>query len=100
MPKDSSTRSSPRASPSASELRRVAVRKFGAGQSRAGMTGPREHAAAAAAALTRAFTTESIIVRDRFRALMRESGVPEVAIEEFLRTAWIDDEAYLTDEPR
>ncbi|HUQ45126.1 MAG TPA: hypothetical protein VM033_00660 [Gemmatimonadaceae bacterium] len=77
--------------------RRVSVRKFGAGKSSAGMTGPAEFAAAATEALERSFTTQAVILADQFRSLMRKRGVPDDAIETFLRSATIDDESYLSD---
>ena len=78
-----------------SRPRRISVRKFGAGKSSAGMTGPAEYAAAAADALTRSFTTQAVIHGDQFRDLMRKRGVPDQVIEAFLKSASIDDESYL-----
>ena len=78
-------------------LRRISVRKFGAGKSSAAMTGPAEFAAAANDALSRSFTTQAVILADQFRSLMRKQGVPPDAIETFLNSMTIDDESYLTD---
>jgi hypothetical protein len=80
-----------------SKPQRVSVKKYGAGKSIARMTGPAEFAAAAFTALNRSFSTQAIILADQFRTLMREQGVPEDAIEAFLRSVTIDDESYLTD---
>ena len=77
--------------------RRVSVRKFGAGKSSAGMTGPSRFAAAAADALSRSFTTQAVILVDQFRELMRKKGVPDKEIEAFVRSAVIDDESYLSE---
>lgn len=77
--------------------RRISVRKFGAGKSSAGMTGPAEFAAAATEALSRSFTTQAVVLADQFRALMRKQGVPPDAIETYLSSVSIDDESYLTD---
>ena len=81
-------------------MKKVVVRKYGAGQSFAVMEGPAEYAEQAKAALMRAFTTRSVIIEEQFRQLMRASGVPDQATDQFLAAARIDDEAYLTDEPR
>ena len=77
--------------------RRISVRKFGAGKSSAGMTGPAEFAAAATDALSRSFTTQAVILADQFRSLMRKQGVPADVIDKFLDSVSIDDESYLTD---
>lgn len=82
-----------------SEAAKFAVKKYAAGQSIAWMVGSSQHATAAAESLLRSFTTTSVIVHDRFRELMRERNVPEDVVEQYLRSAWIDDEAYLTDRP-
>lgn len=81
-------------------LRRVHVRKVGAGKSSARMTGPSRFAAAAEEALSGAFTTQAVIRAERFRELMRAKGVPDEAIEAFLASAVIDDESYLGDRRR
>lgn len=73
----------------------LVVRKYGAGKSTAGMTGPAKYVKAAAECLVRSFTTKSYVVQGQFRQLMRECGVPESVIEDFLRSAWVDDEAFL-----
>ena len=77
--------------------RRVSVRKFGSGKSSARMVGPSRFAAAATDALNRSFTTQAIVHFQQFRALMRKHGVPDDVIEEFVRSAVIDDESYLTE---
>jgi hypothetical protein len=79
------------------KLGRTSVRKYGAGKSSARMTGPAEFIAAAQEALARSFTTQAVILQDQFRVLMQKQGVPEDVIEEFLRSASVDDESYLTD---
>ena len=75
--------------------RRVIVRKYGAGKSTASMTGPAEYVKVAAECLLRSFTTKSYVVQDQFRMLMRGRGVPESVIDDFLGSAWVDDEAFL-----
>jgi hypothetical protein len=75
--------------------RRVIVRKYGAGKSTAGMTGPAEYVKVAAECLVRSFTTKSYVVQDQFSQLMRDRGVPASVIAEFLRSVWVDDEAFL-----
>jgi hypothetical protein len=34
-------------------------------------------------------------MEDRFTQLMRDRGVPASVIAEFLRSVWVDDEAFL-----
>ena len=71
--------------------------KYGAGKSRAVMTGAAEFSAAAEEALGRCFATQAIVLADQFREMQRATGVPEDVIEDFLRSMEIDDESYLTD---
>ena len=75
---------------------RVLVRKYGAGKSRARMSGPAEFVVAAQEALARSFTTRAVVLADQFRALMKQKGVPDDVIEKFLSSVSIDDESYLT----
>ena len=75
--------------------RRLVVRKYGAGKSTAGMTGPAEYVKVAAECLVRSFTTKSYVVQDQFSQLMRERRVPASVIADFLRSAWVDDESFL-----
>lgn len=75
--------------------RRLIVKKYGAGKSTAGMTGPAEYVQVAAECLARSFTTKSYVVEGQFRQLMRGRGVPESVIDGFLSSCWIDDEAFL-----
>jgi hypothetical protein len=77
--------------------RRLIVKKYGAGKSTAGMTGPAEYVEAAAECLVRSFTTKSYVEQNQFRQLMRERRVPESVIDGFLGSCWIDDEAFLRD---
>jgi hypothetical protein len=78
-------------------VRRVCVKKYAAGKSYAWISGPDEYAAVAGQCLIRSFSTISYIIEDSFRRRMREKGVPDDVIEEFLRGASVDDEAYLVD---
>jgi hypothetical protein len=73
------------------------VRKYGAGKSDAWMVGPSEYAEVASECLLRSFTTYSYIMEDLFRERMRQRGVPEGVIDEFLRGAEVNDEAFLSE---
>lgn len=75
--------------------RRLLVRKFGAGKGMARMKGPADYANVAAECLRDSFTTMAHIMEDMFRQRMAARGVPESVIEEFLRSATIDDETFL-----
>jgi len=77
-------------------IRRVCVKKYGAGKSYAWISGPDEYAVVAAECLLRSFTT-IYIMEDLFRGRMRERGVPDAVIDEFLRGARVDDEAFLAE---
>ena len=76
-------------------MRRLLVRKFGAGKGMARMKGPAEYVDVAAECLRDSFTTVAHIMEDRFRERMAARGVPTSAVEEFLRSATIDDETFL-----
>jgi hypothetical protein len=78
-------------------VRRVCVKKYGAGKSFAWISGPDEYAAAAGQCLIRSFSTISYIMEDLFRERMRERGVPDAVTDEFLRSARINDESFLTE---
>ena len=75
--------------------RRLLVRKFGAGKGMARMKGPAEYVDVAAECLRDSFTTMAHIMEDRFREHMAARGVPKSVVEEFLRSATIDDETFL-----
>ena len=76
-------------------MRRLLVRKFGAGKGMARMKGPAEYVDVAAECLRDSFTTRAHIMKVLFRERMAARGVPESVIEEFLRSATIDDETFL-----
>lgn len=78
----------------------ISVKKYGAGYALVRITGPAAYAAAAEQAIKGALTCLSVILPDHFRESMRAAGVPDAAIEEYLHSAWIDDEACLALEPR
>ena len=78
----------------------IMVKKYGAGRAVLGVTGPAEFARAAREAMVGALTCYSVILPDHFRESMRAAGAPDEVIDEFLHSAWIDDEVYLTPEYR
>lgn len=75
--------------------RRLLVRKFGAGKAVARMRGPADYAEIAAECLRGSFTTMASVIEEQFRERMASRGVPASVVEEFLRSATVDDETFL-----
>ena len=75
----------------------VIIKRYAAGKAFACATGDRAFSATAGDALARSLVMDIRVDRERFVAFMRERGVPEQVIEDYVESMRITDEAWLQD---
>jgi hypothetical protein len=79
------------------EVITIIVKRYAAGKAFCFASGDSAFASQAKDALARSLVMDIRIDRARFVAMMRERGVPDVAIGRYLESSSITDEAWLQD---